>query len=264
MITVTFLGVGAAIPAPGKTNCSYLIETGDVCLLFDCGPTVLQQLAAVGKTPAQITHVFVSHAHGDHALGWPMFLLTWVLEGKHRTPPICVASTTTMRHLRSLWEHSYTELPDPAFVPIELPVDAPSEHRLTDRIHMRTWPLVHSAAFPVLGARFEIGGHVLSVTADSARCDAIVELARDADLLVHDARYALTVPPERSSESKYHCSAQDAGEYAHAAGAKSLALVHIGAEYEGRHAGLVAEARMKFAGHVFAPQAGEVVRYSDN
>ena len=28
MITVTFLGVGAAVPAPGQTNCAYLIECG--------------------------------------------------------------------------------------------------------------------------------------------------------------------------------------------------------------------------------------------
>jgi ribonuclease BN (tRNA processing enzyme) len=44
------------------------------------------------------------------------------------------------------------------------------------------------------------------------------------------------------------------------AGVKALALIHIGADYEGRHADLVAEARTRFAGDVFAPAAGEVVR----
>ena len=40
----------------------------------------------------------------------------------------------------------------------------------------------------------------------------------------------------------------------------NLALVHIGAEYVGRHADLVSEARLRFAGHTFVPVAGDVFR----
>src|SRR5262245_35123830 len=262
MTSVTFLGVGAALPAPGQTNCSYLIEGGGVRLLFDCGPTVLQQMAAVGKTPGDVTHVFVSHGHGDHALGWPMFLLWWSLEGRSgtREVPIVLAGQTTWRHLRGLWEHSYSELPAPPFTAIELQDDGPSVETLARDATLTTYPMVHSTAFPVLGARLEMGNHCLALTADTARCDNVVTMARHADLLVHDARYAVTVPPARLDQSKYHCSARDAGEYAQAAGVKSLALVHVGAEYEGRHAELVAEAKAGFSGHVFAPTAGEVFR----
>jgi ribonuclease BN (tRNA processing enzyme) len=262
MTVVTFLGVGAAIPAPGRTNSSFLVEAGDVCLLFDCGPAVLQQLAAAGRSPGDVTHLFVSHGHGDHALGWPMFLLWWALEGRQpgRTPPVVVASTATWAHLRALWEHSYNELPPPPFAAVELPTDAPGRYALMPAVTLRTWPMVHSTVSPVLGARIEAGGRVLAFTADTARCESVVELARGADLLVHDARYAVTVPPERTEQSRYHCSAQDAGEYAALAGVGSLALVHIGPEYEGRHADLVAEARARFAGRVFAPAAGEVFR----
>jgi ribonuclease Z len=255
MTVVTFLGVGAALPAPGQTNSSFLIEEAGVCLLFDCGPTVLQQLATTGKTPGDITHLFISHGHGDHALGWPMFLLWWSLEGRDgsRPPPIVVASTNTWPHLRALWQHSYSELPAPPFLAIELPADSASVHALTPTITLRTWPMVHSTTFPVLGARFEFPGRTLGFTSDTARCAGIAELAKGADLLVMDARYAVTVSPERIDQSRYHCSARDAGEYAQAAGVKHLALIHIGAEYEGRHAELVAEARTLFSGHVFAP-----------
>ena len=34
MIEVTFLGVGAALPAPGQTNCAYLVQVGGLTLLF--------------------------------------------------------------------------------------------------------------------------------------------------------------------------------------------------------------------------------------
>jgi ribonuclease Z len=262
MIEVTFLGVGAALPYPGRTNCSYLIDTGSARILFDCGPTVLQQLAGAGRTPGDVTHLFVSHGHGDHALGYPMFLLWWSLEGRDRQlpAPTVVGSTTTWAHLRALWEHSYNDLPAPEVVAVELPVDRPHQHALTAGILLSTWPMVHSTVSPVLGGRFEVQGKVLAFTADTARCDSVGPLARGADLLVHDARYGVTVPPERTFQSRFHCSALDAGEYAAAAGVKQLALVHIGAEYEERHADLVAEAKTRFAGHVFAPKPGEVIR----
>ncbi|MFO0846489.1 MAG: MBL fold metallo-hydrolase [Gemmataceae bacterium] len=261
MTTVTFLGVGAALPAPGQTNCAYLIEGGGARLLFDCGPAILQQLAAVGKTPGDVTHVFISHAHGDHALGWPMFLLWWALEGRDGRPfPVVIAGKSTWKHLRGLWEHSYSELPAPPYKVVELHDEFVSPHEMTPAAALNAYPMVHSTRSPVLGAALKLGSRYLAFTADTARCDHISLMARHADLLVHDARYAVTVPPDGSAQSKYHCSARDAGEYAEAAGVKNLALVHIGAEYEGRHDDLVAEARTRFAGHVFAPKAGDVFR----
>src|SRR5262245_50780402 len=129
MITVTFLGVGAAMPFPGQTNCAYLIEAGDARILFDCGPAILQQLAAVGRQPGDVTHLFVSHAHGDHALGWPMFRLWWALhklEGDAPvTPTTVVASEATWVHLRGLWDHSYAEIPALELPAVTLPSDRP-------------------------------------------------------------------------------------------------------------------------------------------
>lgn len=263
MIRVTFLGVGAALAAPGQTNCAYLIEVGEARILFDCGPTILQQLASVRRTPGEVTHLFVSHSHGDHALGWPMFRLWWGLHKFDGDAPATlttvVASEATWRHLRALWEHSFGEIPAVELPAVELPTDRPHSHQLTPAVKVSTWQMVHSERFPVLGARFEAGGKVLAFTADTARCDRVVELARGADLLVHDSAHAVTVTPRKEGQSRFHCTAQDAGEYAAAAGAKRLALVHVSAEYEGRHEGLVAEARAKFGGEVFAPRAGETV-----
>jgi ribonuclease Z len=260
MTRVTFLGVGAAIPGPGRTNSAYLIEAGGARILFDCGPAILQQLAAAGRSPAEVTHVFVSHAHGDHALGYPMFRLWWTLEALEHSmkPPVLVASAGTWPHLHALWRHSYADIPHIDFPWAELPADRPGTHELTPAVRLSTWPMIHSSVYPVLGARFEADGKVLAFTADTTRCAHIVELARGADLLVHDSRHALTVEPALPIQSRFHCAAREAGEYATKAGAKALALIHIGPEYEGKHDALVAEARGAFGGPVFAPAPGEV------
>jgi ribonuclease Z len=257
-IEVCFLGVGAAVPAPGGTNCSYLVRAAGAVLLVDCGPAVLQQLAAAGVTPGDVTHLLVTHRHGDHILGYPMFLLWWATEGRGKEPPTVVAGSTTWESLRALWDCVYGEMPPPAVAAVALPDAEPSCHALTEHITLRTWPLAHSSFAPVLGLRLEMGDRGLAFTGDTAACAGVVELARGADLLVHDAAVAATVAPARPS-SRHHCTARQAGEQAQAAQARGLALVHIGPEYEGREADLVEEARTAFTGRVFAPKGGDVV-----
>jgi ribonuclease Z len=239
------------------------VSTCGANLLIDCGPAILQQLASVGRTPLDVTHLFVSHRHGDHHLGYPMFLLYWGLEsreGPPRAAPVVVASGVTWQSLRVLWEHSYNDAPGYPVEAVELPHDVPAVHALTPEITLTTFPMIHSTVAPVLGVRVEAAGKVVAFTADTARCANVPTLARGADLLIHDARYGATVEPVRTAQSRFHCCARDAGEYAEEAGAKRLALVHIGAEFAGRHAELEAEARTAYRGEVFAPVAGQVVR----
>jgi ribonuclease BN (tRNA processing enzyme) len=258
MIEVLFLGVGAALPAPGQTNCAFVIRTRSLTLLFDCGPAILQQLAAVGMSPGDVTHLFVSHRHGDHVLGYPMFLLWRALEtAVVSAMPTVIASSDAAGALRPLWDLVYSDGPAPDITMIELPTDQPGSLELVPGLWLRSWPMIHSDPAPVLGLRLETEGKVLALTADASWSDALVELARDADLVIADARYAATVPPARTHPSRFHCTAREAGLFAQRAGARSLALVHIGAEYAGRNEALVAEAGAVFNGRVFAPQAGD-------
>lgn len=254
MARVTFLGVGAAVPGPGQANCAHLIDVPGACVLFDCGPAILQQFDAAGRSPGEVTHLFVSHAHGDHALGWPMLALWWRLE-KKAEPFKVIASAVTWNHLQGLWLHSYGDIDSLRFPFIE--AKDGGEHDL-GAFQLKTAAMVHSSTFPVLGCRIEAEGKALAFTGDTARTDAVAKLAKGAALLVHDARHAATVEPLSPVQSNWHTTARDAGEYAAKAKAKKLALVHIGAEYMGNEAALVKEAKTMFKGEVFAPKAGDV------
>lgn len=254
MIRVTFLGVGAALPGPGQTNCAYLIDVPGACVLFDCGPAILQQLDAAGRSPGEVTHVFVSHAHGDHALGWPMFALWWGLSGRGDLPTV-LTSAVTWNRLKGLWLLSYDDVPAGAFPWIEAGPGA-TNHDLGS-FRLAVYPMVHSTTSPSLGARIEVGEKVIAFTADTAPTEVIVTLAMGADLLVHDARHSATFLPNEV-QHRFHTTARDAGEYATKAGVKALALVHIGAEYAGNEAVLVREAREGFVSKTFAPKGGEV------
>lgn len=60
---------------------------------------------------------------------------------------------------------------------------------------------------------------------DTSPCPGAVELAKDADLLIHEATYP--AGEERLAKSRGHSSAADAARCAHKAGARQLALTHI-------------------------------------
>ena len=262
MIEVTVLGSGAAIPMRGQTNCAYLVRTGDVRLLIDCGPAILQQLDAVGLSPGDVTHVYLTHRHGDHVLGYPMFLLWWLTETTvpPESFPVTIAGHTTWQSLETLVAVSYGELSRrTAGAPRSLfPDREPSVIPLPDPVTLRTFPLEHSQFAPVSGVRVEAGGKVVAFTGDTGPCANIVLLARNADLLFHEATLSAFLDPDVPDGRHGHSTARSAGANAAAASAKRLALVHLGSKYEGRQEILVAEAAATFGGEVIAPTAGAV------
>ncbi len=72
-------------------------------------------------------------------------------------------------------------------------------------------------------------GLKIAYVTDTSPCDGAVELARDADLLIHEATYA--AGDERLAHERGHSTAADAAHCAQQAGAKRLILTHISQKY---------------------------------
>jgi ribonuclease Z len=92
-------------------------------------------------------------------------------------------------------------------------------------------------------------GRVLALCGDTRPCDAAVELARDADLLVHEATFG--AQRAAMAAQRFHSTAVEAAEVARRAGARRLVLTHFSARYQEGSAetveDLLAEARAVFA-----------------
>jgi ribonuclease Z len=261
MIEVTVLGSGAALPMRGQTNSAYLVRAGAVRLLVDCGPAILQQLAAVGLTPGDVTHVFLTHRHGDHTLGYPLFMLWWLTHGDSANDfPLTIAGEITWGSLETLLGNAFGDVArKSASVPRRLfPDREPSILALDGGVTLRTWPMEHTNFAPVLGLRVEHAGQAVAFTGDTAPCDNVLPLARGAGLLVHESSYCVTLDPDLHDGLHGHSTARGAGRGAAAAGVPRLALVHLSAHYDGRQDVLIAEAAREFAGAVTAPAAGAV------
>jgi len=63
---LTILGSGTCIPDPDRNCAGYLVTIHGEHLLFDSGPGTLHQLARVGIPLTDIHHLFYTHTHLDH------------------------------------------------------------------------------------------------------------------------------------------------------------------------------------------------------
>jgi ribonuclease Z len=100
-------------------------------------------------------------------------------------------------------------------------------------------------------------GRVVAILGDTRKCENAVKLAREADLLVHEATFSKG--EEDLAHDYYHSTTHQAAEVALRAGVKQLCLTHISSRYD-REAWkqLVAEAREVFANTVIAEDFKEI------
>ncbi|OYQ66755.1 ribonuclease Z [Aerococcus sp. 1KP-2016] len=78
-------------------------------------------------------------------------------------------------------------------------------------------------------------GHIVTILGDTRYNEHAISLAKDADILVHEATFA--AGEEKMARNYFHSTANQAGKVAATAGVKKLLITHISARYVGKAAG---------------------------
>ena len=100
-------------------------------------------------------------------------------------------------------------------------------------------------------------GRKLVLSGDTRPCEAMVEAARNADILVHESTFS-DDDQARALETR-HSTAREAGRVAQQAGARRLILTHLSSRYDTDFGRLLAQAREEYPGPVDVAHDGMTV-----
>lgn len=242
----------------GNTSCVELVHEGHR-LVLDAG-TGLRALGEHLGFSAQELAICFSHVHWDHIQGFPFFA-----PGFHPDSKLTlIGADTRAGDLRMALEQ---QMLPPQF-PITLR-QVPAQLTFRDAIPgavlthgpFSVLPLWLDHPDPVLAFRVEAGGRSVVYATDHEHAGAItselVELARDADLLIHDAQYTPDEAPARRGWG--HSTWDEATEVAQQAGVAKLALFHHDpGRDDGDVAAIEAAARVRFPNSFAAREGREL------
>ncbi len=269
--------------------------------LFDCGTGTVRQLLSAGQVPTDIRAIFITHHHPDHNLGlaelvgniameyaWSGAKRGWSVLGPVGTKEMIEAAQLhyTVPYDVFYAEHllrdvssqaskaaiSVTDIAADGVVfrdeNIEVTAAENSHYQLLD-------DTVGTKSFSY---RIKTAAGIIVITGDTGMSDAVVQLSRDADVLISEsmdmiairkyieAQAALgVVAPEAVEPSMAHLRAghldlPEVGRIATSAGAGSILLTHFGPEADKTTPDkIIAAVGTTFDGPIFA--AKDLHRY---
>lgn len=248
-VTLVLLGTkGGPSLSLGRHGPAQLVVVGDRVFLVDCGEGVAHQMLSAGYPVHGLDSVLITHHHSDHNGSYGNVLLSgWAGGLAHRVrsygpPPLRAITDAFFRmhaydidiriadegrvDLRDLVE--VTELTGGGIVVED------AELRITAAV------VDHPPVEPALAYRFDAGGRSVVISGDTAPCERLVDLARGADVLVHEVisvdlleerirpRIGNAAWPEfRNHLVRSHTSVDEVGKIAAAAGVRTLVLSHF-------------------------------------
>ena len=286
MLSVTFLGTGAACPTVDRNVAGLAMQREGETLLFDCGEGTQRQMMRYG-VGFSFTDVFFTHFHADHMLGITGLIRTMGLQD--RTAPVTLygprgaarvlGAALSLGIERNKFPVEIVEIQagdrlarqeyDIVIFPTEHRADtvgyALAEHTRLGRFHPERarelgvpegplWGRLHKGETVRLEDGRTVGpedlvgapraGRTVVYSGDTRPHLPLLEAARGADLLIHEATFGGD-EAERAIETG-HSTAAEAARVALEAGVRRLVLTHISPRYNRDAPELLAEARAVF------------------
>jgi ribonuclease BN (tRNA processing enzyme) len=182
---LTIAGSGDAFGSGGRLNTCFFLETAKGTLLVDCGASALPVLKARGLDPNRIDAIVLSHLHGDHFGGLPFLLLDAQFLARREKPLLIAGPPDTRARLDTLLEVFFPKSTGSKWKfewrVEEIAVGVPSQvlgHSIM------TTEVIHQSGAPSTALRLSDGEKVFAYSGDTEWTDALLAIAREADLFV--------------------------------------------------------------------------------
>jgi ribonuclease Z len=263
------LGTASQAPTRHRNHNGYVLRWDGESILFDPGEGTQRQFTLAGVSVPSIGRICITHFHGDHCLGLPGVIMRMALDNGPLPVPIHYPASgqANFEHLR--FASAGQEYVDVDPHPISEPglVERTDRFtitcsRLSHRVESFGYRIEEPDGRRMLPERLDalgvvgvdIGrlqqegeiridgrtitldevsehrpGQVFAFVMDTAWCDAALELAQGADLLVCESTF---LQSEADLAAEYgHLTADQAGLLAKEAGARRVVLSHFSQRY---------------------------------
>ncbi len=269
---LTLLGTGTPRPTAERQATANLVDLADASLLIDAGRGASTQMAKLGRDPAEVDFIFLTHHHFDHIAGLGDLLLSAWNDG--RVAPVKVigpeGSAAIIAHLWKIYcrdinfrlreaEFMGNDMPDLRKI-VSVREMAPGEVFHGSDWHVTAYRVEHGHAmglsheeWPCFGYRLEQGGKVLAISGDTVDCAGARAVAKSADLLLqccYMAEAEIDGEEKRLLAEHVLASARQAGRIAAAAGVKQVVLTHLSPKSSAMLQVVEDEVREEFSGTI--------------
>src|SRR5262252_3691395 len=251
-------GGGPNAPVPGRTRhmTSHLMVSNAAAYVLDCGLGVTSQFARTGIPFTAVRSIFITHHHPDHNIEYgPFLLIGWVqgMPSSVRTfgpPPLKQMTNDFLRAYKAtidFWAEDFKM--KPFVLPDVKEVSAPGTLLQDENVKVTAAIVQHPPVRPALAYRFDFRDRSIAFSGDTAPIEAVAQLARGAEILVHEAMYMPAVEayihdrlakgvPIRFDDymahmKRDHSPVDDVGRIAREAGVKTLVLSHLSPGIDG-------------------------------
>jgi len=241
---VVLLGTGCPSADPDRYGPATLIDGGPGRrVLVDCGSGVTQRLVSANCPGRDIDALFLTHLHSDHTIDLFQLIISSWHQGRD-VPQRVYGPPGTKRYvdgLMKLWEPELKQRiahelrPSTAALEVEVTEIEPGQSFDFAGMTVKVVPVEHQPIKHAYGFVFEDGESKIAISGDTTYCPALIEAAKDADILVHEVfihHEMKVIEGLRSRETienvaAYHTLSSVVGQVATEANVKALALTHI-------------------------------------
>lgn len=248
---LVLLGTGAG-PLPGQDRHmqSSILFSNGVAYVVDCGLGVTDLFARTGIPFSALRSIFITHHHPDHNVEYGPFLLIGWIHGLNQSvhafgpPPLQQMTEDYLRSMKvtiEFWAEDFKLTPFGMIPCTDLPKAGPVMK--DENVKVTSVLVQHPPVRPAYGYRFDFPDRSIAFSGDTVPLEAVAEMARGADVLVHEA---MDVPATermvRQQSREWHGTSfdtmmhhmkadhspvEDVGRIAQKAGVKTLVLSHL-------------------------------------
>jgi ribonuclease BN (tRNA processing enzyme) len=236
---------GGPTPKPNRAAPAQVIVVNGASYVIDCGNGVARQMVLAKLKLGSIRSVFVTHHHSDHTADYGnLLLLAWATDLTSRVdtygPPPLKQMTHEFLKLNDV--DIRTRMADegrPALEPLI------SAHEITrggvvmqdENVKVSAVLVDHPPIAPAFAYRFDCPDRSIVISGDTRPSRALVELARGADVLVHEVMHVPAIESLIARESNAtrlrehllasHTTTEQVGRLATEAQVTTLVLTHF-------------------------------------